>query len=54
MSDLNPDLLKQRKITLEEYLKENNEFLEFKRNDEFWKNLKLSSDIKIEEFVDAA
>jgi|GEM_PF-6317557 len=52
MSGLNPDLLKQKKITLEEYLKENNEFLEFKRNDAFWKNLKLSSDIKIEEFVE--
>lgn len=51
MTGLNPNSLKRTKITLEEYLKENSEFLEFKRNGEFWNNLKLSSQISIEDFV---
>ncbi|MBI2672671.1 hypothetical protein HYX19_00260, partial [Candidatus Woesearchaeota archaeon] len=45
------EVVAKKRSKLEDYLRENVEFLNFKRDNYFWNNLKLSSDIKIKDFV---
>ncbi len=45
------ELEAKKRSKLEDYLREDVEFANFKRNDDFWNNLKLDSEIKIDEFI---